>query len=225
MTEQQIKDGFEQLAGALAPPVDAPDRGDRRVRVRRRRRRAGVAGAALVAVVATAGTAIALSGGDDAGGDLVATDPAGLPQSTLVLTRADGSTYAFDDVTVTCDEPFQGAATGPGQRIYLSTPRHIEGKRVTEPWLYVEAILDDVAAGKELTFPTDWSSSSDEYPLIVFVADTDGNEAASSAGTEKGTVRVLEASCAPVPVLRLEMDMSLGSEVSQEPLRVAGELR
>ncbi|GAB6986046.1 hypothetical protein [Nocardioides pyridinolyticus] len=223
MTEQQIKDGFDQLAGALSPPPDALDRVGRRVRVRRRRRRAGVAAGVALAVVATAGTAVALSGGDE-GGDLIATDPAGPPQSTLTLTRADGSTYAFDDVTVTCEAP-GGASTGPGQRIYLSSPRHIEGERVTQPWLYVEAILDDVAAGKEFRFPNNWPGSSEEYPVIVFVADTDGNEAASSAGGEQGTVRVLEASCDPRPVLRLEMDMSLGSEVGQEPLGVAGELR
>jgi hypothetical protein len=225
MTEQQIRDGFEQLEGALAPPADALERVDRRVRSRRRRRRATLAGGAALVLVAVGGTAVALGSGDD-GGDVVADDPAD-PTSTLVMTRPDGSTYAFPDVTVTCEEPFKGAAMGPGERIFAYSPRHIEKGRAVEPWFWFDGLLDRVSGHRTFTFTADWGlDSSDAYPVTVFLLDTDGNEASSSAGGESGTVHVLEASCDPAPVLRLEVDMTLGSEEQDlGSLDVAGELR
>jgi hypothetical protein len=225
MTEQQIKDGFERLDTALAPPLDAPDRVARRVAARRRRRRATAVGATAVLVVVGVGTAVALSGGDD-GSETVAVDQPDGPVSTLAMTRPDGSTYAFPDVTVTCDEPYPDASQGPGKRIYAYSPRRITSDNVAaEPFVYVEALLDKVAGDRTFTFPIDSDDASADLPVIVFTADTDGNEAASSAGGESGTVRVLEASCDPVPVLRLQVHMTLGSEVGEQPLDVAGELR
>ena len=64
--------------------------------------------------------------------------------------------------------------------------------------------------------------------MILFMADSEGtgraNEVSSSEAGAAGTVRVLEASCDPVPVLRLEVDMTLGSEVEQNTLDLAGSL-
>lgn len=226
MTEQQIKDGFDRMEGALAAPLDSLERVDRRVRVRRRRRRVAVVGAVAVVTAGSIGTAVALSGGDD-GSELVAVDPPSGPVSTLVLTRPDGSTYAFDDVTVSCDEPFEGAASGPGDRIYATSPRHLtDDAKAAEPFVYFEGILAEVEGDRTFTFPNDnWTMASDTYPMVLFAADIDGNEVASSAGGESGTVRVLEASCDPVPVLRLEVDMTLGSEIGKSTLDVTGALR
>jgi len=61
--------------------------------------------------------------------------------------------------------------------------------------------------------------------MTLFVADSaDDNEAASSAGGS-GTVRVLRAACEPTPVLELEVDGTLDSEVEKDPLKVSGSLR
>ena len=224
MTEQQIRDGFGRIDGALAPPLDAAERIEHRVRVRRRRRRAAVGAGTALALATVAGTVVTLASGDG-GRDAVAVDQPSGPASTLVMTRPDGSTYAFPDVTVSCQPPEGEDVTGGPARIWATSPRHIEGERVTEPFVYVAGIVDKIAGGRSFTFPNDWSTSSDKYPIVVFVADTDGNEAASSAGEESGTVRVLEASCDPVPVLRLAVDMTLGSEVGKSSLDLAGALR
>jgi hypothetical protein len=224
MTEEQIKDGYDRLDGALAPPRDAEERVARRVTARRRQRRTAVAGVAALGVLAVGGTVVALAGGDDGTGPTVANDPAGAPVSTLVLTRADGSTYAFENVEVTCKAP-EGEGTEGPQSIWAISPREIKDGRATEPFVYFTGIVSKIAGDRTITFPNDWTMGTNRTPMVLFAADTDGNEVASSAGGESGTVRVVEASCDPTPVLRLEVDMNLGSEVSKQALRVTGELR
>ena len=222
MTEQQIKDGYDRLDSALAPPLDALDRVGRRLRQRRRRRRTTVLLGTALSVLAVGGTLLAALGGDDGSGNSVAIDP---PAGALVLTRPDGSTYAFHDVEVTCDPPRGAEATAGGpQRIWALSPRRIEGDRAVEPFVYFEGIVSRIAGDRTFTFPNDWAAPSNKYPMVLFVADSDGNEAASSAGGESGTVRVVEASCDPAPVLRMEVDMTLGSEEQQQPLDLAGRL-
>ncbi|HYF74793.1 MAG TPA: hypothetical protein VD864_18340, partial [Nocardioides sp.] len=100
MTEEQIKDGYARLDGALAPPTDVAERVQRRVGARRRRRRTTTVAGTLVAVVAVGGGVVAATSGDDGPGDTIAVDQPPQPPSTLVLTRPDGSTYAFPDVTI-----------------------------------------------------------------------------------------------------------------------------
>jgi hypothetical protein len=231
MTEQQIRDGFERLDLALAPPLDAPDRVARRVTVRRRRRRANIAGAAVLVVAA--GTAFALGGDDDQSGDRLAVDqPA--PASTLVMTRHDGSTYAFQDVTVSCRPPVTGASLGPvARRIWLTSPMVLTGDaedvdtRAQQPFVYVEGIVADLQGDRTFDLPLESDGDSSTYPLTLFIADSEGNaergnEVSSSEGGAAGTVRVLEASCDPVPVLRIEVDATLGSEVNQGTIDLAG---
>lgn len=223
MTEQQINDGYARLDAALAPPVDTVQRVERRAAVRRRRRRTALVGGTALGVLAVGGTVFAALSGDDGAGQSVAVDP---PAHELVLTRPDGSTYAFHDIEVTCKPPVEDEAAGGGpQRIWAVSPRMLEGDRVTEPFVYFEGIVPKIEGDRTFTFPSEWTTRSDRFPMVLFVADTDGNEAASSAGGESGTVRVLEASCDPVPVLRLEVDMTLGSEVQRQPLEVSGRLR
>lgn len=221
MTEEQIRDGYERLDSALAPPLDAQDRVAQRVRQRRQRRRAGVAGVATLGVLAATGAAVAMSGGDDPTEDVVATDP---PAAGLVLTRPDGSTYPFDDVEVSCTSPF-GDESPAGERIYLTSPRKLRGERLLSPLVYVEGLVEKLQGDRTFTLPVDGPGGSDSYPLILFVADTegspDGNEVSSASGGS-GTVRVLEASCEPTPVLRLEVDATLGSEEGLQSLDLAG---
>ena len=224
MTEEQIKDGYDRLDSALAPPLDAEERVARRAAARRRHRRTAVAGVATLGVLAVGGTVVALASGDDGSGPTVASDPAGDPVSTLVLTRPDGSTYAFDDVTVTCKAP-EGEGTEGPQSIWALSPREIKDGRATEPFVYFTGIVSKIAGDRTIAFPNDWKMGTDRMPMVLFAADTDGNEVASSAGGESGTVRVVEASCDPTPVLRLEVDMTLGSEVEKDPLKVVGSLR
>ena len=210
MTEEQIRDGYERLDSSLHAPMDAMNRVEQRIAVRRRRRRAGTAVAAA-AVVAAVGGYVAVSSGssDDArDGSVVAVEP---PPSALVLTRPDGSTYEFGDLTISCDPD-----GGDGTRIYLSSPVLIKGQRITQPFVKVEAVLDGVEEGRTLELPLADGGGSDEGPpLIVFVADTegapDGNEVVSS-GSSTGTLTITKASCDPTPVLELEVDATLASE-------------
>ncbi|MBZ5739116.1 hypothetical protein [Nocardioides mangrovi] len=225
MTEQQIKDGFDRLEAALAPPLDAPERITRRVAVRQRRRRGTVAAGTTLAVLAVGGVVALGLSGSDGSGDTIAVDQPSGPTSTLVMTRPDGSTYAFPDVEVTCDPPpgDEAEADGP-QRIWAVSPRKIADDRAVEPFVYFNGLVAKVQGDQTFTFPNDWAMGTAQMPLVLFIADTDGNEVASSAGGESGTVHVLEASCDPVPTLRLQVDMTLGSEVQEQPLDVAGSL-
>lgn len=240
MSDQQINDGYDRLETALAAPLDADQRVAERLRVRRRNRRIGVATATTVVVTGLAGTTLLLSGGDDPDGSMVATDPP--PGSTLVMTRPDGSTYAFPDVTVSCDPP---TVVGGGQLeeaapdtiwayspILLDGP--LEGEKeplLEQPFVMIEGTVSKLQDGRVLEMPIDGPGNSDTYPMVLFIADTEGgkprdpgNEVASSAGGT-GTVRVLEASCDPTPVLRLEVDAVLGSEEEKQDLTLTGELR
>ena len=216
MTEEQIKDGYDRLDSAAHPPQDAFDRIERRMGVRRRRRRIGLAAGTAVAVAAVGGiAAVSLSGSDDGREGVVAVDP---PPYSLVMTRPDGSTFEFADVTISCDPPgaVSGGQTGDGSRVYLSSPILIEGEMVTQPFVMIEGIVAKLQEPRTFTLPTDGADgSSESMPLTVFIADNegapDGNEVASSSGGA-GTVRVIRASCDPTPVLQLEVDATLSSE-------------
>lgn len=229
--DDEIRAAYEQLGAQLAPPMDAVSRVEGRVRTRRRRRRALMTGAGSLTALAVVGSVLVLASGDDPDGNQAATDPTG-EGSTLVLTRPDGSTYAFDDVTVSCQPPeaYGEAAVDEPGHIYMFSPIEISGSldddaRAVQPFVTFDGIVDKIQGDRTFTFPNDWEMPSDEYPLVLFMADTDGNEVASSAGGESGTVHVLEASCSPTPVLQLEIDMTLGSEVHKDSLRLTGGLR
>lgn len=238
MTEEQIKDGYARLQGALLPPVDVATRVERRVAVRRHRRRTGIVTGTLVAVVAAGGVVVALTSGDEGAGDAVAVDQPPGSASTLVLTRPDGSTYAFDDVTISCDPPVTTAGdqmglTTPGQ-IWAYSPIDFSGDVESEdvtlnrPFVLFQGTLAKLRTERTFEMPVDGPGGSSTYPITLFMADTegapDGNEVASGAGGS-GTVRVLEASCDPVPVLRLEVNATLASEEGKQSLDLAGELR
>lgn len=211
MTEEQIKDGYERLDSAVHAPADALDRVERRIAVRRRRRRVGTAAGAAVVVAAVGGYVVVSMGGSDDGRDgLVAVEP---PPTSLVMTRPDGSTYEFQDLTISCDPP-DAAGAGDGSRVYLSSPILIDGERLRQPFVLIEAAVDEES--RSFTLPLDDRGSGTEVqPVMVFIADTegapDGNEVASSSPST-GTVRVVRASCDPTPVLELDVDVTLGSE-------------
>jgi hypothetical protein len=206
MTEEQIRDGYERLDSALHAPQDAFDRVEKRMRARRRHRRTGVGVGTAVVVAVVGGYVVVSSGGTDDGREgLVAVDTP--PPYSLVMTRPDGSSYAFEDVTVTCDG---------GRHLLLSSARQLEGERLLQPFVYVEADVAALDAPRTFTLPIESADgSSESLPLTVFVADTegapDGNEVSSSSGGT-GTVRVTRASCDPTPVLQLEVDATLASE-------------
>ena len=238
MSEQQIKDGYDRLDGALAPPLDSLQRVDRRVAARRRHRRTAVAGVATLGVLAVGGTVVALASGDDGNGTAVANDSTGDPVSTLVLTRPDGSTYAFDDVTVSCTPPRTAAGDAISEakgRIWMYSPIEFTGSeknddaQVTQPFVYFEGIVSELQDDRTFTLPVDGPGDSDSYPMTLFVADNegapDGNEVSSAVDDASGQVRVLRASCDPTPVLQLDVGATLGSEEEKATLDVAGRLR
>jgi hypothetical protein len=225
--DEQITHAYARLGTALAPPRDLAERVERRVVVRRRRRRTTVAGVTALVVVAVAGGALLLGGGDDPDGDTVATDQPG-PDGSFVITRTDGSTVTIDDITVSCDRTPDGEPAEAG-RIYLYSPFETEGEKLTEPFLYFDGAVDRVA-GKTFTLPIEsQSGSSEDRAFVLFAADSqiapgaDGaNEVSSAESGAAGTVRVVRASCDPTPVLDLEVDATLGSEVEQGTYTVVG---
>lgn len=238
MSEQQIKDGYDRLDGALAPPMDSLQRVDRRVATRRRHRRTAVAGVATLGVLAVGGTVVALASGDDGDGTAVANDSSADPVSTLVLTRPDGSTYAFDDLTVSCTPPRTAAGDPISEakgRIWMYSPIEFTGSeedydaQVTQPFVYFEGIVAELQDDPTFTLPVDGPLDSDSYPMTLFAADTegapDGNEVSSATGDATGKVRVLRASCDPTPVLQLDVRATLGSEEEKSSLDLAGTLR
>ncbi|GAA4702044.1 hypothetical protein [Nocardioides conyzicola] len=238
MSEQQIKDGYDRLEGALAPPLDSLQRVDRRVAARRRQRRTAVAGVATLGVLAVGGTVVVLASGDDGTGPAVANDTAGDPVSTLVLRRPDGSTYAFDDVKVSCTRPRTAAGDPISEakgRIWMYSPIEFTGSekggdaQVTQPFVYFEGVVAKLHPDQTFSLPVDGPGDSDTFPMTFFVADTegapDGNEVSSAVSDATGTVRVLRASCDPVPVLQLDVTSTLGSEEEKTSLDVAGTLR
>ncbi|MFC7496835.1 MULTISPECIES: hypothetical protein [unclassified Nocardioides] len=234
MTEEQIKDGFDRLESALGAPRDARARVAHRIAVRRRRRRAVVAGGAALGVALVGGIVASALSGDDGSDQTVAVDPPSGPLSTLVMTRPDGSTYAFPDVTVSCEPPVgtEGDTQGTDARIWMTSPMPADvasdDAELERPFVYFEGRLDKLTEDRTFRLPVWGPGDSSTYPLVLFMADpSDGeraNEVASSAGGS-GTVRVLRASCDPVPVLELDVDATLDSEVEQESLKVAGALR
>ena len=228
--DRQIEDAYGRLGIALAPPPDVTVRVGRLVAVRRRRRRTALAGVAGLVVAGTVGVAVLLRSGDDGDGDAVATDTSSQPHGSFVLTRSDGSTYEFDDLTLSCDGAGpSGEKVAPGH-IILFSPFQLDpsGEALTEPFLYFDGVADRID-GKTFTLPFESNDgSSDDRAFVLFAATGDAggeqrpNEVSSAEAGATGTVHVLRASCDPTPVLELEADTVLGSELHRGPLAVKG---
>lgn len=230
--DQPIADAYDRLATALAPPPDVAVRVHERLGARRRARRMGAVGAVGLVAAAVVGGA-ALLGSGDGGADVVATDdPAA--SGSFVLTRPDGSTYEITDLTVSCKGPFAElrgedprGPQGP-QRIWLTSPMVLaaDGETPEQPFLLFEGIVDKIA-GQTFALPS--NGSSDERAFTLFAVDTEvppsaerPNEVSSAEEDAVGSVVVTRASCDPVPVLEIEVDATLGSEVSLGTVAVAG---
>jgi hypothetical protein len=225
--DEIIGAAYARLEGALAPPLDGQQRIAHRIAVRRRGRRVARAGVVVVVVAGVAGgVAIARSGDDPSGTIAVEQPPPAV--STLVLTRPDGSTYSFDDVTVTCEKPAWDESGSTG-RIWAYSPRDLEGDHFTRPFLYFQGTVDELQGGLAATVPLAGPDDYEPGPLVLFMADApaDGRPAneTSSSASGAGTIRVVEAACTPTPVLRLEVDATLGTEMRHgDDLAVAGTL-
>jgi hypothetical protein len=227
--DRQLQDAYARLGTALLPPPDVAVRVEREVGARRRRRRTVVAGAAVLVVASAVGGAVALGSGDGNDGDTVAVDQPGA-HGSFVLTRQDGSSYTFEDLTLSCTENAMGEPAESGH-IYLYSPWLLgeSGDTLSEPFFDFEAAVNGVD-GKTFELPT---STPDEItdgddPFVLFAAESKGderkrpNEVSSNENGAVGTVRVVRASCDPTPVLQLEVDTTLGSEVQQGTLDLAG---
>jgi hypothetical protein len=229
MQNQELVAAYARLGTALAAPADVAVRVERELGARRRRRRTSVAGGAALVLAAGIGGVVIAASDDDGQGDALATDP-GSPHGSFTLTRTDGSTVTFDDLSVSCDRDPLGNPAPPGT-VFLSSPVHLNatGKRLTEPYFFVsvsEQRFDD----HTFHLPYDQvEKDSGLPPMIVFAAESDvpsgqdeANEVSSAQGDAAGTVHVVRASCDPTPVLEIELDTTLGSEPGYEPEKLAG---
>ena len=229
-SDQPIEEAYDRLATALAPPPDVAARVARRAGARRRARRVGAVGAAGLVAAGVVSGVVLLGSGD--GGDTVATD---VPEETgsFVLTRPDGSTYELTDLSLSCEparEAGAGGQKGP-QRIWLSSPRDMgpDGQTPQQPFLLFEGIIDKVD-GRTFRLPYNSNDgSSDSRAFVLFALDPEvsppadrANEVSSAEEGAGGSVVVARASCDPVPVLELEVDATLGSEVEQGTLHLSG---
>lgn len=228
MTEQQIKDGYDRLDDALAPPLDAEERVHRRISARRRRRRTALAGVATLGVLAVGGTVVALAGGDGSEPG-VAADPSGGQTGTLTLTRADGSTHVFDDIRVSCVPLRDGAPRNRAEeldrslRITATSPRAVAGGQPVEPTFSFAGVLEKIEGDRTFTLPQGEVRSLTDLPILLGLADGDGDLRGASDTT--GTVRVVSASCDPVPELHLEVDLTLGGRGARPPVDLVGTVR
>jgi hypothetical protein len=230
--DPQIELAYRRLGTALAPPPDVAVRVVRLAGARRRRRRVAAAGVACAVAAGAVGGAVVLGGADPENDNAVAVDPGG-PTGSFVLTRPDGSTYEMSDLTLTCDAPPEaGYQAGRPQRIWLMSPSDIsaDGKVLGSPFVYFTGIVDKLD-GQTFQLPVD-GSDSDHIALTLFAADPDvapteerANEVSSAEYGSTGTIVVARASCDPTPVLDLEVDVTLGSEVQQGTLDLAGSFR
>lgn len=226
--DPEIAGAYDRMGRSLDAPVDVLARVEDRMRSRRRQRVVLAGGAsALALVVAGTTAALALGGGDDPSTLHVTDEPSGPvtpagPVSTLAFTHADGTTYTFRDIEVSCKKDPESDR----RLVTASSPRKVRGDTLLEPFLMFQASLDEVADGRTFTMPVDDAATS-KLPMILFFATDEGGPRAnelSSAEPSTGTVQVLHASCGPTPSLDLEVDAALGSEVEQKSMRLTGEL-
>jgi len=244
-TDARIGDAYDRLGSALAPPPDVAAAVEREVVARRRRRRAAWVGVAALVAAGTAGAVVTLGGGDSPDGDAVATDPgvdinSGKPpvvdHGSFVLTRADGSTHEFTELTVSCETDARGEKLAAGHiSLYSPFDATEDGKGIKQPFFYFEADVSK-AAGKTFSLPEE-SGGTDDEVFILFAADPGvdvandaakpnrANEVSSAESGAAGEVKVLEASCGQEPVLELDVDATLGSEVQQGTEKLAGSYR
>ncbi len=122
------------------------------------------------------GVALTRSGDDGNGAQVAVDQPSGPPVSTLVMTRPDGSTYSFDDVTVSCDAPKVSGSRGRvrSRTIWTFSPIEFTVKDdagPSEPFLYFDGIWSTGRGRPDLHLPerlgdrrlgrtTRWSCSS-----------------------------------------------------------------
>lgn len=224
--DPQLHEAYHRLGTALAPPPDVATRVVRRVAARRRHRRVAAGGAGLVLAAGMVGSVLALGGGGSSRDVAVDQPPT---HGSFTITRSDGSTWTTSDFTLSCQPP-PGESFDPNgpQHIYLYSPRDVsaDGKVLGHPFVYFSGIVAKID-GKTFTLPLD--QASDTVPLVLFAADPDvpataerANEVSSAESQASGTVTVTEASCDPTPVLTIQADTTLGSEVEQGTLKVSG---
>lgn len=232
MTEEQIKDGYDRLDGTLAPPLDSEQRVERRITARRRQRRTAVAGGCAFGVLAAAGILGATWGGDDRSGSGVAADPSRGPAPTLTLTRPDGSTHVFDEVRISCVPLRDGAAPrnraeelDQSLRIRATSPRLLADGQPVEPTFSFLGVLEKIEGDRTFTFPQGEVNvrSLAELPVLLSLGDS-GDDLRGAPGDATGTVRVVSASCDPVPELHLEIALTLDGERGRPPVDLVGTL-
>jgi hypothetical protein len=221
-SDTDLREAYERLGSSLEVRADLLAPVQDRMRDRRRRRMTLMTLTAAASLVG-AGAIASVAGRNGDATSAVEPPSSGGYTSTLQVTREDGSTYLFRDVTVSCQtDPNSGHQTITA----TSNPPSADGP-LTKPFFYFQAVLSRVQGGRVFRLPID--GGSDVRPMTLFAAtdSTTGkehNEVSSAETPASGTVAVSQASCDPTPTLGLDVDATLGSEVGLGPERITGRL-
>lgn len=223
----EIYDQVDVDTTPAPPPLEAVAI---RIAQRRRRRRgtALVGSAAVIAAVAAAAAGIG-GGGQDRD---VATEP---PPDLLTVTEADGSTFTFSDFTIACETDEQGR-----ELILVSSgPVETDGA-LKAPIFYLSMAVENGDGPAEfypippkgepvqgLDLPPGIPTPT-EVPFSLFVATEErpggNNEVTSGESGAAGTFEVGGAACGKDPSINFMVEGTLGSEVDQPPLDIAGQV-
>jgi hypothetical protein len=193
---------------------------DARMRWRRQRRRRAV----LVSAVAVLGAVGAVAAGVN---DRDGSEPAMSARdnvNTLTITQADGSTHTFDGLTVECTSD---SGTDDQTLQVVSHPR-LSGGEPVEPFLFLEVHSAEIGAGEQV-FRLPVTGRNQARPFTLYVGtepaqDGENNEVSSAEPGASGTVAISNLACGLAPTIDLVVDATLGSEVSQQPIKIEGAL-
>jgi hypothetical protein len=140
-------------------------------------------------------------------------------QTSITVTRADGSTFTFADAEIRCPLGFERDAGE--QSVMVAGPGFSELDR-PRTFIYIDVVAADIDDGATVTLPLEHHKRP---RVVLFVNDYEtDNELSSHERDASGTIRIEEATGSPKPSATIHIDATLGSEVDMSPVRVEGSL-
>jgi hypothetical protein len=182
-----------------------------------------VARTSALLVLALAGSTLVAGCGDDEGPKADRGDDA--PEFSLVVTREDGSTLAFDEFTITCDPRFYDGESPRGEMVEVRSQPDPNKKHVG-PYFFIQAVVPDVERGGTFEFGPGLEFVYDDPEGVDFVvADGRAQEPFVVGGEgSEGTITVTSATCSPQPAIELELSGTLANEAEDASVEVSGRI-